>query len=136
MELVLKRLYKKDTYTIGKLYVNGEYFCDTLEDKVRDLSGGESKVYGKTAIPTGTYRVTVNMSQRFKRRMALLLDVPHFTGIRIHRGNTDADTSGCILVGRNTARGKVTNSAVYETRLTALLEHAQSKGENITIKIE
>lgn len=139
----LKRLYKKPTYTIGKMYINGEYFCDTLEDVVRDknddgdlLDAGEQKVYGKTAIPKGEYEVIVSFSPRFKRRLPLLLNVPHFEGIRIHRGNTHEDTSGCILVGVNNVVGKVTNSTAYELRLTDLLECAQANGESITIKIE
>lgn len=124
MELTLKRIAKKDTYTIGKLYVDGEYFCDTLEDKDRGLTSSmpledikKAKVYGQTAIPSGKYQVTMNMSSRFKKVMPLLLNVPGFDGIRIHSGNTAADTQGCILLGQNKVVGKVINSRIYTDKL-------------------
>ena len=142
MKLILLRKYKKERYTIGNLYVDGRYFCDTLEDVVRDLNDdgdlndvGETKVYGETAIPRGVYKVVVNLSSTFKRRLPLLLDVPHFTGIRIRRGNSVRDTSGCVLVGENKMRGMVINSAKYELRLTDLLERAQERNEPIEIEI-
>lgn len=142
MRLLLERKYKKDDYTIGSLYVDGHYFCDTLEDKVRDRNDdgdltdvGESKVYGQTAIPRGVYKIVVNLSNKFKRRLPLLLDVPSFEGIRIHRGNSARDTSGCILVGENKMRGRVINSTQYELKLTDMLEHAQARGEAIEITI-
>ncbi len=134
MRLKLIRLHKKTGYTIGALYIDGKYFCDTLEDRVRDLEK-EKKVPGETAIPAGTYRVVVNVSPRFKRRLPRLLDVPGFDGILIHRGNTPEDTAGCILVGENRERGKVVNSAAYELRLTEMLDRVQDKGEEITIEI-
>ena len=134
MELRLKRIAKKDTYTIGRLFIDGEYFCDTLEDKVRDLSK-EAKVKGQTAIPTGRYRVYLTYSPRFKRILPLLEDVPQFTGVRIHRGNTAKDTEGCILVGYNREVGKVLDSAVTEQRLMAVLQNAVNKGEQIFITI-
>ena len=87
MELLLQRLYLKTEYTIGRLSVDGLYFCDTLEDRVHDLSC-EPKIPGRTAIPAGRYEVTVNRSPRFGRDLPRLLDVPGFTGILIHRGNT------------------------------------------------
>ena len=124
MELTLKRIAKKDTYTIGKLYVDDEYFCDTLEDKDRELTSDmfledikKVKVYGQTAIPTGRYQVVMNMSARFKKVMPLLLNVPGFDGIRIHSGNTAADTQGCILLGQNKVVGKVINSRIYTDKL-------------------
>lgn len=124
MELTLKRIAKKDTYTIGKLYVDDEYFCDTLEDKDRGLTFDmpledikKVKVYGQTAIPTGRYQVVMNMSTRFKKVMPLLLNVPGFDGIRIHSGNTAADTQGCILLGQNKVVGKVINSRIYTDKL-------------------
>ncbi|MFR3329694.1 MAG: DUF5675 family protein [Odoribacter splanchnicus] len=133
MRLILKRLYLKTDYTIGKLYMDGKYFCDTLEDQVRDLTK-EKKIPGKTAIPAGTYEIVVNVSPRFKRKLPRLLDVPGFDGILIHRGNTAEDTAGCILVGENRERGKIINSTRYEVQLTGILERAQEKGE-ITIEI-
>ena len=135
MNIVLKRIAKRDTYTIGQLYIDGQYWCDTLEDRVRDLSK-ERKVAGETAIPAGTYDVVVNISPKFKRLLPRLLSVPHFEGVLIHRGNTAADSAGCILVGENKAIGKVLNSTVWERRITEYLLDAQNKGEDIKITIE
>lgn len=134
MNLELRRIALRDTYTIGRLYVDGRYFCDTLEDKVRDLSR-EAKVPGRTAIPEGTYRVVVNISPKFRRMLPRLLDVPGFDGVLIHRGNTDADTAGCPLVGENTVVGKVVNSTYWEKRLTDLLLEAQNKSCDIFITV-
>lgn len=135
MRLLLKRQIKGDTYTIGTLYVNGEKFCDTLEDRVRDLAGGESKVPGETAIPEGRYRVIVNRSPKFGRDLPRLLDVPMFEGVLIHRGNTAEDSAGCILVGENKVEGKVINSTPYEERLVALCKAALAGGEAIEIEV-
>ncbi|MCB6972509.1 DUF5675 family protein [Butyricimonas sp. DFI.6.44] len=135
MKLELNRIVKKPLYTIGRLFVDGEYFCDTLEDRCRDLDK-EEKVMNETAIPAGTYEVIVNVSAKFKRKLPLLLNVPHFTGIRIHKGNTDKDTSGCILVGENRIPGRVINSTNYELRLTRVLEEAMVAGEKITITVK
>jgi hypothetical protein len=111
MKLLLKRHTLKEHYTIGKLYCDGHYFCDVLEDKVRDLgANGEGKVYGETAIPYGTYKVIINMSNRFKCLMPLLVDVPFFEGIRIHSGSTAEHTHGCILVGVNDVTGMIHHS--------------------------
>ena len=123
MELTLKRVALKDTYTIGRLYVDGEYFCDTLEDKVRPDG---IKVYGETAIPAGTYKVVITYSNRFKRLLPLLQNVPMFEGIRIHPGNTSADTHGCLLVGINTEKGKITQSKITFEKLFKLLEKADT----------
>lgn len=118
MKLKLERVYKAETYTIGNLYIDGKFFSDTLEDRVRPDG---VKVYGETAIPFGTYRVIINRSNRFKRMMPLLLNVPNFEGIRIHNGNTEHDTSGCILVGINTKKGMVTNSKITFNNLMNIL---------------
>lgn len=134
MELKVQRIAKKETYTIGRLFIDGEKFCDTLEDRVRDLSK-EAKVKGKTAIPTGRYRVFLTYSPRFRRILPILDNVPHFTGVRIHRGNTAKDTEGCILVGYNREVGKVLDSAATEQRLMAFLQNAVNKGEHIYITI-
>ncbi len=134
MKLRIERRFLKPEYTIGRLDVDGKFFCDTLEDRVRDLSR-EKKIAGETAIPAGCYEVVVNWSPRFRRRLPRLLNVPGFEGILIHRGNTPEDTAGCILVGENKMRGCVVHSTVYEIRLTALLEEAQQRGEKIWIEV-
>lgn len=134
MKLRVERRFLKPEYTIGQMEVDGKYFCDTLEDRARDLSR-EKKVPGQTAIPAGKYEVIVNISPRFRRKLPRLLNVPGFEGILIHRGNTPEDTAGCILVGENKAKGKVINSTPYELRLTEMIERAQSAGESITIEI-
>lgn len=142
MDLKLNRIYFHKNYTIGKLYVNGQYFSDTLEDTNRDfnrdgdlLDEGESKVYAETAIPFGTYKVEVTMSPRFKRYLPILIDVKHFSGIRIHSGNSAGSSSGCILVGLNKVKGGLVDSRIYENKLVKLLLEAQKKGDNITIEI-
>ena len=115
-----------DESTIGKLYIDGEYFCETLEDKDRFIEAGGVKIYGKTCIPRGTYRLVITMSNRFKKELPLLLNVPQFEGIRIHAGNTAADTDGCILLGRTRRNNFVENSrdAVNEfiEKLAKMLE--------------
>lgn len=141
MKLKLERKYLGNSYTIGKLYIDGKYFSDTLEDKNRDINkngvfdNGESKTYGETCIPYGTYKVILNHSPKFKRELPRLLDVPHFDGILIHRGNTPEDTLGCILVGENKVKGKVINSTQYEVKLVSLMKEAINRGEQITIEI-
>lgn len=115
--------------TLGKLYINKEFFCSTIEDKYRDLSK-EKKVYGETCIPFGTYKVIINMSPKYGRLMPRLLDVPHFDGILIHSGNTEKDSAGCILVGKRSGQ-KVINSRDTFNRLFARLE----KYSNIKIEI-
>jgi hypothetical protein len=94
------------------------------------------KVPHETAIPTGVYKVIVNLSPAKKRMLPRLLDVPGFSGILIHRGNTKSDSSGCILVGENKVKGKVINSTLYEKRLVEILTEAQENGEEIRIEIE
>ena len=127
MKLLLQRIAQTPEYTIGRLYIDDKFFCNTLEDAVR-----EEKIAGKTAIPEGIYNVVVNRSPKFKRDLPLLLDVPNFEGIRIHRGNTAKDTSGCILVGLNKVKGKVLDSTKYELELTRILK---STNEQITIEV-
>ena len=116
MELRLERLWPKEAYTIGRLYINNEFFCNTLEDKIVDknkngiFDNGEKKVYGESAIPYGTYKIIYNWSPKFGRNLPRLLNVPHFEGILIHSGNTAADSAGCILVGKNSAVGRLSES--------------------------
>lgn len=142
MKLRLERRYLGPLYTIGSLFINGLYFCDTIEDKVRDfnkdgdlLDPGEDKVYGETAIPYGKYDVELSMSPKFKRLLPMVLNVRHFTGIRIHRGNTAKDSHGCILPGENKVRGKVINSTPYEKEIVKLMKEATKRGEPIDIQI-
>lgn len=141
MKMLLKRRFLGDNYTIGTLFINGERFCDTLEDKNRDINrngkfdGKEKKVQGETCIPFGTYKVTLNLSPRFKRPLPRLLDVPNFEGVLIHRGNTAKDTEGCILVGENKVKGKVINSTPYEVELVRRCADAIANKEEITIDI-
>jgi hypothetical protein len=143
MELTLIRKFKGPTYTIGDLGIDGKFFCNTIEDTVRELPATcpdtprgcsctcKEKIYARTAIPAGQYRITLEYSPRFKRRMPYLHDVPHFLGILIHSGNTETDSAGCIIVGENTVKGKVLNSRATFQRLYALLE----KEKEITIRI-
>lgn len=144
MELYLKRKYKGDGYTIGDLYIDGVFFCNTLEDRVRPLPAvcpdtpqGRAcrcaeKIYARTAIPAGSYTITMAYSPRFRRVLPLLHDVPHFLGILIHSGNDDADTAGCILVGKNKVKGKVVESRATSDRLNAIL----AQETDVTIRIE
>ena len=127
MKVKLKRIARKPNYTIGKLYIDNIYFCDTLEDTDRGLTNkmalseiANKKVKGKTAIPTGVYQVTTRtISPKFKNaswaacnqgRVPRILDVPGFNGVLMHPGNTPADTEGCILLGENKKVGQVINS--------------------------
>ena len=134
MKLRVERLWKKPAYTVGRLFVDGKLFCNTLEDTVRDLSN-EKKVYGKTAIPYGEYRVVYNWSPKFGRNLPRLLNVPAFEDILIHPGNTADDSAGCILVGRNTEVGRLTESRYTSDKLNVLIEDVQRGGESITIEI-
>lgn len=142
MNIILNRIAKKAKYTIGKLYINDQYFCDTLEDTDRGLTQsmteqqiGSKKVYGETAIPTGTYRIIISYSNKFKKQMPLLLNVPGFAGIRIHSGNTEKDSLGCILVGKNKAVGKVLESRDTYSKLFSILQEVNKK-ETIKITIK
>jgi len=154
MRIEVERRWKKETYTIGRLYVDGVYFCNTLEDKSRGLKQTDStffikqrKVYGETAIPTGTYKVAMNVTspkyaavawywQLCRGKMPRLLDVPGFEGILIHPGNNALDTLGCILVGKNTKVGQLTESKATFKALYKEMEKAVKEGEDILITIE
>lgn len=137
MELLVKRIFTNKEYTIGHLYIDGEYFCDTMEDTDRGLTNEmplseikKKKVHGKTAIPTGEYKVSMTYSPRFKMILPLLLNVEGFNYIRIHAGNTAENTDGCLLVGFNKIKGRVVES---KKTLGELLDKL-NKQENITIK--
>lgn len=141
MKLKLIRKYLGPEYTIGDLYIEDKLYCNTLEDVNRDTNrngifdGSEKKIAGDTCIPFGTYKIVVDVSPKFGRELPRLLNVPSFSGILIHRGNTTKDTAGCILVGENTVKGKVLNSTIYEVDLTKKIKEAISKGEKVTIQI-
>lgn len=153
MLLTLDRRYKKQDYTIGVLYVNGKFFCNTIEDTDRGLSDSDSieqilkkKVYAKTAIPTGKYKIPMNtVSPKFSRkeyyrkfcsgRLTRILNVKGFDGILIHRGVNASSTAGCIIVGRNTVKGAVTDSQECFEGLYKLLDEANKQGEIIEIEI-
>ena len=142
MRLELKRKALKPTYTIGDLFVDGVFFCNVLEDVVRDLNkdgdlndAGEAKVWGESAIPYGTYTVILTYSNRFKKVLPLLENVKGFEGIRIHPGNTAADTHGCLLVGKNTEVGKITESKATFAKLMKRLVDATEMKETIFITI-
>lgn len=136
MKLKLNRIYKGGSYTIGRLYVDDVYFCDTLEDTVRNLPE-EEKIYSQTAIPAGTYRITLNIvSPKYSQRKSYdwcggrlprLLNVPYFDGVLIHSGNTAKDSAGCILVGENKEKGKVLNSMATLKRLYKKLKEAEDQ---------
>ncbi len=153
MELKLTRIAKKTDYTIGRLYIDDVYCCDTIEDKDRGLRQWEGeaacrkkKIKGVTAIPTGRYRVTLGVySQRFGKQekynftggfLPRLVDVPAFEGIVIHIGNTAKDTEGCILVGQNKVRGMVIKSKKTFTALYAKIKEAKVSGQDVWITIE
>ena len=105
MKIEVKRLYKTENSTIGELTVDGKFECYTLEDKERDV-----KIKGETAISKGTYKVIINQSNRFKKLLPLLLNVPNFKGVRIHPGNSNHDTEGCILVGQSISKDYISKS--------------------------
>lgn len=153
MIIKVKRIARKPKYTIGRLYINGVYFCDTLEDTDRGLKQSmplkeieKLKVYGQTAIPTGIYDVLMTYSPKFASRpwakpyngrLPLLNNVPGFSGVRIHVGNDHTQTLGCLLVGRNTVVGKVVQST--DTFASLMKNHiipALNKKDSIRIIIE
>lgn len=154
MKLLLRRVALRDTYTIGHLYIDGRYFCDTVEDKVRDLNkngkfdNGEVKIKTLTAIPYGTFKITFVKSPKFSNYtkypytrkyngvMPWVRNVPHFEGILIHPGSSAASSAGCLIVGRNTIVGRVTDSvATWEKLMDNHLLPAKNRGEAITIEI-
>lgn len=128
MKLTLKRGPSTEKSTPGRLFVDGAFQCFTLEDVVRPI-----KIKGETAIPAGTYKVIITMSNRFKRLLPLVLDVPGFDGIRIHPGNTDKDTSGCILVGELPSNDFLGKSVHAFDRLYDLMSKSSS---DITLEIQ
>lgn len=153
MELLVDRKYKKETYTISNLYVDGAWFCNVIEDKDRgltnDMDEGEikkAKVYAETAIPSGRYQIDMNTvspkysgykwyKDNFGGRMPRLMKVKGFLGILIHPGNTNKDSAGCLIVGINKQKGKVLDSRNTFLKLWRILEKANKRGEEIWITI-
>ena len=153
MKLLVDRKWKKDTYTIGILSVNGIRFSETIEDRDRGLTNDmpeteikKKKVYGKTAIPTGTYEIKLTYSPKFAKRdwakktngkIPQIMNVKGYSGIRIHPFNTAEDSLGCIAPGRNTVKGKVTQSTIHYNKLMDnYLIPAFNKGEKVYITIK
>jgi len=152
MELILERIAKRKTYTIGHLYIQrrvddeylagkeNQYFCDTLELTWRDYANGAYKVKGRSAIPEGRYAVVISFSPKFKQWLPILLGGPKFNrkwqGIRIHAGNCSEDTEGCILVGKNREVGKVLDSRIWVHRLKQKIVEAKDRGEAVWITIK
>ena len=148
MELILKRIAKRKTYTIGRLYIREQvmdeylpgyedrYFCDTLEPTWRDYEHGAYKVKGRSAIPEGRYAVVISWSPKLKAWLPILLGVPKFEGIRIHAGNTARDTAGCILVGKNKLVGQVVDSRIWLHRLKQKIVEAKDRGEAVWITVK
>ena len=152
MELLLTRIAKRKTYTIGRLYIRQQvmdeylpgtedkYFCDTLEPTWRDYEHGAYKVKGRSAIPEGRYAVVISYSPKFGAWLPILLGGPEFNrkwqGIRIHAGNCSEDTEGCILVGKNREVGKVLDSRIWVHRLKQKIVEAKDKGEAVWLTIK
>lgn len=155
MKLKLERIYTCDKYTIGKLYIDDVYFCDTIEDSDRGLTKCMSdneikkkKIYGKTAIPLGTYDMTLKeKSPKFSNfskykwakicngYVPRLINVPGFEGILIHVANKAEDILGCIGIGENKIKGQVINSTITFNKLIPILQEADKNGEDIKIEI-
>lgn len=128
MKLRLERFEHQQKSTIGKLYVDDVFFCYTLEDVVRNV-----KIQNETAIPAGTYQVLITWSPRFQRQLPLIVEVQGFDGIRIHPGNTDKDTDGCILVGKSYSEDFVSDSRVtFDALFQKLLTDKNSLSIEIT----
>ena len=127
MVITVKRLYKTDNSVIGEMLIDGIFECYTLEDAERPV-----KIKGETAIPKGTYRVIINQSNRFKRLLPLLIDVPNFEGVRIHSGNSNHDTEGCILVGQTRNKNYIGQSRKAFDKLFKKMQ----KAKDITISIQ
>ena len=138
MYIELRRKTKTDKYTLGEMYIDGVYFCDTLEDRDRGLTSQMTveeilkiKVFGETAIPMGIYSVVVTYSERFKQLMPLLLNVKGYLGIRMHNGSVPEHTHGCILVGKISGTSLINSRSTYK-RLVKIISTA-AKTQKISI---
>ena len=133
MDIKLIRDTFAEDYTLGEVRIGGTRFCYSVEDKVRETN--ETKVFGKTAIPYGTYEVQMTMSNRFKVLMPLLVGVPGFEGVRIHSGNTSADTEGCLILGYQRTANGVAESRLACAEMYNQIEYAIKLGQKVTIEI-
>ena len=143
MKIEIRRRWKKEGYTIGELYVNGIFRCNTLEPQDRgfkscmsSMSIQETKVPGKTAIPTGAYVCHVHWMPKMMKMRPQLISVPGFWGIFIHEGNTVKDTRGCILLGENTSKGFVSHSKQHVISLTEEIQDCEDRQEMVWVTIE
>ena len=153
MEITVIRKYKLPSYTIGKLYIDGEYLCDTIEDKDRNLYQGmdlklikQKKVYGETAIPYGRYKVTLKVQspkfaatkqyEKCQGYIPRLEKVPGFEGILVHIGNYAKDSYGCILLGENKVKGAVVNSTTWFWKFYDILKKADDEGKDIYLTVQ
>lgn len=152
MKITIKRLYKKEKYTIGKLYINGQYFSDVIEDKDRGLTTDmteeeieSKKVYGETCIPAGLYEIKMTYSPKFHNKawakltsgkVPQVMNVPCWSGVRFHPANEASELLGCIAPGKNTKKGMVTSSTHYYTVL--VIDHifpAIEQGNKVYLEI-
>ena len=122
-------------HNYGKFFIDGKFFCETLEDTDRRLESGGEKIAGDTAIPRGRYRVSITFSARFKRLMPLVHDVPCFEGVRLHGGNTEADTHGCPLLGQYRTTSGISNCAGVNDRLMDFLDTAEKNGDDVWLEV-
>ena len=146
MELGIQRRFLKPNYTVGRFYIDSQYFCDTLEDKVRELNDknkdgdfmdeGEGKIMKETAIPAGRYKVGIAWWSKHQKDVPILYGVPGFSGILIHSGSTQKDTEGCILVGKNSQIGRLTNGPYYALQITQKIQEAIKNKEDVFITIQ
>lgn len=136
MKLRVERGLSGTSSTIGKLYVDGVFFAYTLEDIDRHLEDGGKKIHGETAIPRGSYKVIIDFSNRFQKQMMHVLNVPGFEGIRIHAGNTDKDTEGCILLGKVRSDNAVFNSREAVNALFEKVRSALDSGQEVNLEVK
>lgn len=136
MKLRVERGASGASSTIGKMYVDSVFFAYTLEDIDRHLEDGGKKILGETAIPRGTYKVTIDFSNRFQRQMMHVLNVPQFEGVRIHAGNTDKDTEGCILLGKVRSDNAVFNSRDAVAALFEKVSAALDAGQEVNLEVK
>lgn len=138
MKIEVKRITFLPKCTIGELYIDGKFECYTVEDTVREVKGAPVKTWKiphVTAIPAGTYEVIINMSTRFKKLLPLLLNVPGFSGVRIHTGNTAEDTEGCLIVGKIKRVAGVGASRIAMAALQPKIQAALDRKEKVTLTI-